>query len=409
MPRPASRSGMGYNRRMFAKNRAYLDWAAATPPSAAALRAFAHASCAYGNPSSPHREGRDARVILEDARVRIARVLAAKADDVVFTSGATEANALAVAGHVEALLSSGRAERDIHLLYLPSAHASVIHTIEALRLRGVAVEPLPIAAPGVVDTARLAAMVRATTALVSMDVVCGETGVVWNTRAVAEMLREHAATRATARVLLHADAAQAPFAESCERTRIGADLVSLDAQKIGGVRGIGVLVASRTVALSPLIRGGGQERELRSGTQSPALASAFAAALTEASRGREAFAARAAAARAALILRLSRDIPRVLVNQGKRQAPHILNVSVPGADTDYLCALLDEAGFAAATRSACETDAEGSRAVFALFGDAERARATLRVSWGPRTKARELERFSDALARAVRFVDKMPS
>ncbi|MBU6323121.1 MAG: aminotransferase class V-fold PLP-dependent enzyme [Patescibacteria group bacterium] len=386
--------------------RTYLDFAAAAPTRAAARGAYERASRRFGNPSSPHAEGRAAKAILEDARTALARELSVKPDALVFTSGATESNNIALIGHVEALAAAGRAYESIHLLYAPSAHASVVHTVAALARRGVMAEPLPLAA-GAVDLAALARMVRPETALVAMDAVCGETGIIWNTREVRHAL--DAARPSGPRILLLADAAQAPLVEDVTRTRIGADLLSLDAQKIGGVRGIGVLVADRTTALSPVMFGGGQERELRSGTPSPALAAAFSAALREAGEERDAFRARASLMRARLISFVTERYPGALVNGGKRQAPHILNLSFPGKDTDYLVALLDEAGFAVSTRSACETDAEGSRAVFALYGDPERAKSTLRVSWGSAVSERALRAFGRTLLGSLAFIDNAAS
>lgn len=109
--------------------------------------------------------------------------------------------------------------------------------------------------------------------------------------------------------------------------------------------------------------------------------------------------------REAFLKSLSTLIPDVLVNVGREFSPHILNLSFPGRDTDYACALLDKEGFMVSTRSACETDAEGSRAVLAMTGDMERASSTMRISWGPETSSRDLARFQDALVRTIRFLD----
>ena len=144
------------------------------------------AAGASGNPSSPHEEGRRARKILEDARTAIARLVEVQSDDVIFTSGATEANALAVLGHVRALRAAGK--KNLHVLYLPSSHASIVENVKLLAEEGVDIEALPIANYRV-DTEALKKMVREETVLVSMDAVCGETGVVWNTREVADVLR----------------------------------------------------------------------------------------------------------------------------------------------------------------------------------------------------------------------------
>lgn len=360
-----------------------------------------------GNPSSPHEEGRHAKEVLEDARTTIARLLEVQSDDLIFTSGATEGNALAMLGHVWALRAlagpdtAGR--NNMHVLYLPSAHASIVENARLLAAEGVAVEPLPIR-ESQVDIAELTKMIRKETVLVSMDAVCGETGVVWNTREVAETLRRFASgVRAP---LLHVDASQAPLTEKISRAHFGADMLVFDASKVGVVRGIGALVAHRTIPLMPLYRGGGQERGLRPGSETPELAKQFAAALTAASAFREMFCVSALRDRVALKKEILQSVSNVQVTEGRAQAPNILNLSLPGRDTDYLVALLDEEGFAVSTRSACETDSEeGSRAVFALTRDQERARATLRVSWNQDVKSGELRRFARALGRAVAFID----
>ena len=356
---------------MNTKERTYLDIAAGVS----------------GNPSSLHEEGRRSREILEGARTDIARLLEVQSDDVIFTSGATEANALAILGI---------AKEGDHALYLPSAHASIVENMKLISERGVEVEALPIQNARV-DCEKLKKMLQPQTRLISMDAICGETGVIWNTREVKQ---------AIGKIFLHVDASQAPFTEKISRAHFDADLLTFDASKVGAVRGIGALIAHRMIPLKPLYRGGGQERGLRPGSESPELARNFAAALYAAAHGREEFRISAERERVRLIEMVMKAIPNMKVNEGRVQAPNILNLSLPGRDTDYLVALLDEAGFAVSTRSACETDSEtGSRAVFALMGDQERARSTLRISWGPSIHPPELARFTQALTRAVAFID----
>lgn len=367
-----------------------------------------------GNPSSPHEEGRKSKEELERARAAIARLAEVQADDVIFTSGATEANALAILSFVRP---------GAHLLYLPSAHASIVENMKLAAERGARVDALPIRDYRV-DTDALAKLIRPETALVSIEAVCGETGVVWNTREVAQVLRKHrrgndflapsglvrtsqpVASKIISPSVLHVDASQAPLTEKITRAHFAADLLTLDASKIGTVRGIGALLARRTTPLIPLYRGGGQERGLRSGSEAPELATRFARALEDVVRGREEFRRSAERDRVRLIEAIMKSVPKVYVQEGKVQAPHIVNLALPGSDTDYLVALLDDAGYAVSTKSACETDSvTGSRAVFALTGDPRRAFSTLRVSWGPGTRLKELLRFSEELARAVAFID----
>ncbi|MEK7515807.1 MAG: aminotransferase class V-fold PLP-dependent enzyme [Patescibacteria group bacterium] len=240
------------------KRRTYLDYAAGVS----------------GNPSSPHEEGRIAKKMLEDARTDIARLLEVQSDDVIFTSGATEANALAILGI---------AKRGDHMLYLPSAHASVVENMKLAEERGVEIDVLPIK-DWRVDCGKLRELLRPNTKLVSMDAVCGETGVIWNTREVKQTVE--------ANILLHVDASQAPLTEKITRAHFGADILTLSGSKVGpthyrcGGRGIGALIAHRTIPIATLYKGGGQERGLRSGSESPELARMFAACLRQAGFGR---------------------------------------------------------------------------------------------------------------------------
>jgi cysteine desulfurase len=378
-----------------------------------------------GNPSSPHEEGRSSRELLEEARVAIARLVECKSDDIIFTGGATEANALAILGAVRAARGAGVAQP--HALYHPGSHASIVENMRLAEREGAVIEALPLKGAEV-DCEELAKKLRRETVLISLEAVCGETGVVWNTREISRILG-HVGRRTSYIVgpSLHVDASQAPWTEKLTRAHFGADLMTLDSSKVCEARGIGCLIAPRTVVLEPLYAGGGQERGLRPGSEAPALAAAFAEGLRRAAKGRDAFRDRAGKMRRSFLARLE-GVSGLVVNEGSGQAPHILNISLLQRDTDYLVALLDEAGFAVSTRSACETDRAGStinapseqssqlgatfagsRAVFALFGEEERARATLRISWGRATRERDLERFAKALRRNLAFIDNTSS
>lgn len=340
--------------------------------------------------------------MLEDARTTIARLVEVQPDDVVFTSGATESNALAILGHVRALRATE--EKDMHVLYLPSAHASIVENAKLLSMEGIRVDTLPVRDYRV-DTEALMKMLTRETVLLSMEAVCGETGAVWNTREVRRTL-DAAQLTFGSRIVLHIDASQAPLTEKITRAHFSADMLTFDASKVSTARGIGALIAHRTVPIIPLYAGGGQERGLRSGSEAPELARSFASALAAAALGREKFRASAERERKHLISIITGSITNVYINEGRTQSPHILNLSFPNRDTDYLVALLDEAGFAVSSRSACETDSqEGSRAVFALTADSERARATLRISWGPGLRPSAFTRFARALKEAIAFID----
>ena len=164
------------------KKRVYLDWASAVPVAPSVLRSYKKTLVAYGNPGSPHEEGRRAQDLLEDARTRIARLAEVKPGGVTFAAGATEANALGIIGHVHALMAEETPAPDVHVLYLSSAHASVLGAITKLSEEGVHVEPLTLL-DGVIDQKALAGALTPHTALVVVDAVCGETGTSYDTLA----------------------------------------------------------------------------------------------------------------------------------------------------------------------------------------------------------------------------------
>ncbi len=382
--------------------RVYLDYAAAAPVSKGAKRAFLRALSVYGNPSSAHEEGRRGKKLLEEARERIARMATAKKEHLTFTSGATEANTLALEGYAAKLLAGGRTPSSIQFFYHQGAHASVTHVMERLAGKGITVVPLPLI-QGRIDIDALKKLVGEDTALISLEAISPETGMRHATRELRTMLDSASCTH----TLIHVDASQLPLVESFERERLSADLLTLDAQKIGGVRGIGCLIRSARAELLPLYLGGGQERGLRSGTESPALAQAFAHALHEAQKEREKFAARSQRMRARLIQKIQEEIENVVVLGGAGAAPHLLTIALPSRDTDYLQALLDADGYAVGTKSACESDSvDGSRMAFAETGKNELAASTLRISWGPEVQEKTLLRFALALISRIRFLDK---
>lgn len=384
------------------KKRVYLDHAAATMPSKAALAAYKKASVLFGNPDSLHDEGVRAKKALEAARQEVASALSIRPRGVIFTSGATEANNLGILGYIELQLASGKEAGQLHVLYHEGAHSSIIAAVGELSRRGVSVEGIALE-KGIPDLGKLSAQLSTKTALVILELVEGGTGAVMPVRDVRRVLdaynKQHGG-----HIMLLVDASQAPRVASVSLTSLGADMLTLDAQKIGGVRGAGVLALTHRADLRPVMFGGGQQRGLRPGTENPALACAFATALKESQDGREAFVARARLLQEELMKTVTRISEAVLL-ASSRQAPHINTITLRGRDTDYLLFLLDKKGFAVSTRSACESDAEASRMVELITGEKAQARSTLRVSFGPHTSLAQVRRFGSALEEAVRFFD----
>ena len=250
------------------RERAYFDWNATAPLREAARQALQEALAVSGNPSSIHAEGRSARRLVEDARERVAQLAGARRADVIFTSSGTEANALALTPFIE----TANEKRPRDRLFMSAIEHSSVRA--GGRFPREAIEDLPVDADGRLDLAALAqALTRASRPLVSIMLANNESGVI-------QPIAEAAALVHAAGGLLHVDAVQAAGRIACDIGALGADLLTLSAHKIGGPKGVGALIRARDDIhfADPLIRGGGQERGLRAGTENVAGIAAFGAA-----------------------------------------------------------------------------------------------------------------------------------
>lgn len=351
-----------------------------------------------GNASSLHTSGRQARRVLEESREQIAEAIGADAAEVVLTSGGTEADNLALQG---AWLAR-RGERN-RVLASAVEHPATLETLAALGSRGAQALELRVDAEGVVDVGALAESVDDSTAVVSVMWVNNETGAVQPVVRVAEVAEAAGAWS-------HSDAVQAlghlpvRFADS------GLDMMSISAHKVGGPIGIGALVLKRGIGLSPVQFGGGQERDLRSGTAAPALAAGFAAAVRVATERREAESGRLAALRRRLVAGLTGLELEVLVNgpeagpaPGEGVSPAIVNASFPGSGADDVLLLLDAAGIDCSTGSACTAGVSQPSPVLQAMGRTEaQSRESLRFSFGPTTTEADIDRLLGALPEAIR-------
>jgi len=318
----------------------YLDNAATTrvrPEVRAAMDPLL--DCDYGNPSSLHAAGRRARRALEDARETAAAVLGADPKEIIFTSGATESNTLAIAGAAEALRS-----RADHLVTTTIEHPSVLETFARLEKQGWKVTRVPVDGSGVVDPARVAAVVTPRTALISVMTVNNEVGTIQPIAAIR---------RAAPGVLLHTDAAQA-IGKVAVNLR-DADLVTFSAHKIHGPKGVGGLWIRKGTPLAPQLVGGGQEFEKRAGTENVAGAVGLAAGMKLAAPGRM----------EELLERLRRGLGAPVA---EHRAPHILNVPFEGVDGEALILALDAAGICISSGSACASGSTKPSHVLTAMG-----------------------------------------
>jgi len=367
---------------------AYLDNAAGTrlrPEALAAMVPWLQDGAA--NPTGSHRAARAARRAVDDARDAIAEVVGAQPGEVVFTSGGTEADDLAVNGRLDAVGGTavcGAAE-----------HHAVLDAV--LRRGGTLVGVDP---DGRLDVAALHAVLRSVddVTLVSAMVANNETGVVQSLAEVAEVVAALAPG-----AVVHTDAVQAAAWLDLRQWAAPAHLVSISAHKLGGPRGVGALIVRDGVALAPRLLGGGQERGRRSGTHDVAGIVGFAAAATAEAAARDELAVRAGAQRDRLAEAIVAAVPGAVVTAaGVERLPSILHLTVDGVSSEELLFLLDRDGIAASAASSCASGALDPSHVLAAMGvAAERARGSLRLSIGWCTTDDEIDHAAAAIPRAI--------
>jgi len=369
----------------------YLDHAATTPLSEAARAAMEpFLGERYGNASSVHAAGREARKAVDEARERVAVALGARPDEIVFTSGGTEADNLALKGAAW----HGREQGRDRVVVSAIEHHAILDPARWLARQGSRVAEVGVDASGVVRVDALEAATDDRTAVVSVMWANNEIGTVQPVAACA------AAARAAGAVF-HTDAVQAfPWIEVDARE---ADLLSISAHKIGGPKGVGALMVRRGVKVQPLLHGGGQERDVRSGTYNVAGIVGFGAAVESWVARRAVQSERAAALRDRLQATLSAALPGIRPSTGDAvRLPNNLHVCIEGVDGDSLILLLDAAGIAASQGSACSSGAAEPSHVLAAMGvSRSSARGALRLTLGPETTASDVDAAADAVVAAV--------
>lgn len=369
---------------------AYLDHNATTRADPRVVEAMLpYLSGPYGNASSLHRYGRAARDAVEQARVQVAALVGAQPGELIWTSGGTEANNLALKG-VTALARPSR------LLYGATEHPAVMEAAESLRSTGWGVEPIAVEGDGQLDWAAFATqLARAPVRLVALMRANNETGVIQDIPRAARLVHEAGAW-------LHVDAVQAAGKIPVDFAALGADLMSLSSHKLYGPKGIGALLVKADVELSPLHHGGAQERGLRGGTENVAAIVGFGVAAELAAEDLASRAAQALALRQRLEVGLQ-GLSGVQVFAGAAERlPNTLQFAVPGYDGEALLMQLDRRGYAVSSGSACASGlGEPSHVLIAMGLPREVAKGAIRVSLGKDSSAAEVDGFLAALQAVV--------
>ena len=376
---------------------AYLDHAATTPVLPEALETYVATAGRVGNASSLHASGRAARRVVEESRELIADRLDARPSEVVFTSGGTESDNLAVKGIGWARRTAEPA-RDV-LLVGAAEHHAVLDAAHFMAEQGYTVRPVPVDPAGRVTPDALAALLSeypGRVAVISTMWANNEVGTLTPIRALAALAAE-------AGVPLHTDAVQALGAVPLGFGPSGVAAMTVTGHKIGGPVGTGALLLRTDVPATPVLHGGGQERDVRSGTLDVAGVAALATAVDHAVSRQRAEAARLSALRDDLIARVRAAVPDAILNGDPTdRLPGNAHFSFPGCEGDALLMLLDAAGVECSTGSACSAGvAQPSHVLLAMGADSDRARSSLRFSLGHTSTAADVDALVDALPGAV--------
>lgn len=370
----------------------YLDYAATTPVLDEVVDAMLpYLRGGFGNPSSVYAVGREAKKGLEESREQVAAAIGAVPGEIVFTAGGTEADNLALKGaafRARAMRANGN-----HVITTAVEHHAVLHSAEWLERHGFRVTFLPVSAEGVVDLDALGAALGPETVLVSIMLANNEVGTI-------EPVAEAAAlTHGRSRALVHTDAVQALGKLPVDVETLGVDLASFAAHKIGGPKGTGALYIRRKTPVEAILHGGGQERDLRSGTPNVAGIVGMAAAAAIASREVAEESVRLAALRDRLQAGIEASIPAVKLNgAGAERVPGTVNLCIEGVEGESLLLMLDARGIAASSGSACTSGSlEPSHVLMAMGIPPELAHGSLRLSLGRGSTAEDVDAVLEAL------------
>ncbi len=389
--------------------RIYLDYASLTPIDPRVTREMKKfSSPVYANPSSLYKEGVAAKKAMAEGRQKVADFINAHADEIIFTSGGTEANALVLEGVGRAAVHAGFVDpmKGIkpHIVISSIEHSSIIETANMLEKHGCEITRLSVDKNGVISLDELKKSIKENTIMVSIMMVNNETGSIQPIKEIAKVVRQakkeagskkQGGVATHAYPLLHTDAAQAHY-EEINMENLGVDLLTLDGGKVYGPRGMGALYVRRNTPIEQIIYGGGQESGLRSGTENLPAIMGFAKALEIATKERNNETKRIVELKQLFIEGLKIIRTDIKMNGNLNDsAPHILNISIPGVDNEFLLFQLDARGIACSTKSSCLRDEDESYVLRSMGAD---SKTSLRFSFGRWTKKSDVKKALKAIS-----------
>jgi cysteine desulfurase len=376
----------------------YLDNAATTPVDKRVLDAMLpYFSEKFGNTGSMHQKGLEAKEAVEEARAKVAKIIGADEKEIIFCSGGTESDNLALIGVANAYKEKGN-----HIITLKIEHHAVLDTCEYLEEQGFKITYVNVKENGIVDPKEIEKAIKKDTILISVMYANNEIGTIQPLREISEISKKH-------KILFHTDACQAAGYLDINVNNLGVDLMTLNGSKIYGPKGIGILYARKGIILKPLIYGGGQERGVRSGTENVPAIVGFAKALEIAQQEKEKESARVSRLRDKLTEGIKKKINHIHINGDlKQRLPNNVNISFLGVEGESMILHLDSKGICASTGSACSSHSlEPSHVIKALGLSDEASHGSLRFTLGRHTTEDDIEKVLKELPEIVKSLRKI--
>lgn len=369
----------------------YLDYAASTPIDPRVEEVVIKTLKVFGNPSSLHSFGQESLSIIDESRLKIANFFGLKPEEIIFTGSATEANNLALRGVIKFCRLKTNLE-NLHIISSQIEHVSVLNTLKDLEREGVAVTYLPVSSDGRVRIQDVNSFLKRETVLVSVMAVNNETGVIQPIEEISRVIRNYRRINKSSFPVFHTDAVQAIQYLDCQLDHLGADLLTTSGHKIYGPKGVGALIVKKGTGLEPIITGGGQENNFRSGTENVAAIKGFSEAPALIKENHREENARLEKLRKKFLESIMENWPKAILNSGgAKTVPYIINLRFPGQKSDELLVQLDLAGLAVSSGSACSVRAlTPSHVLLAMGLTSDEARTSLRFSFGRFTTEKEI-------------------
>ena len=364
----------------------YLDYSATTPVAEEVIETYAKVCREFiGNPNSMHRLGVEAKKLIDASTEQIASILGVKKDEIIYTSGASEANNLAVKGVAQKYQNRGR-----HIITTELEHSSIIAPVQYLQKHGFEVDFVKLDENGLVDLDNLRELIREDTILVSIASVNSEVGVHQDLKKISEVVREHP------KVIFHSDVTQSIGKEVVDFSCV--DLASMSCQKFFGMKGVGCLIKKENITVEPIIHGGKSTTVFRSGTPATPLIASFAKALRLAYENFDEKTRKVTEIHDYLLDGL-KDLP-VMINSNCHCLPNMVNISFKNIKPETMQHALEEYDIFVSTQTACSTG-DYSKAVYAVTRDKDRAGHSIRVSLSYKTTKEEIDKFIEVFGKLL--------